>query len=160
MTSLLSNCLTSSWMGFWRRVGPGEAKLKRAGLSTSPLCRQLERSSTRCRPDLGDFLFFCSAQAGFRAHRHLFKACIVSNQACCFNPYELSCPPYELLLFQIVQLTTFVIRGPATHSEEVIITHHQRRGNPWCPALCAGFCSETTRYTENLLLAVWLDNVV
>ena len=33
--------------------------------------RQLERSSTRSRPDVGDVLSFCSAQAGFRARRHL-----------------------------------------------------------------------------------------
>ena len=33
--------------------------------------RQLERSSTRSRPDVGDVLSFCSVQAGFRARRHL-----------------------------------------------------------------------------------------
>ena len=35
--------------------------------------RQLERSSTRSRPDVGDVLSFCSGQAGFRARRHLYK---------------------------------------------------------------------------------------
>ena len=84
--------------------------------------RQLEPSSTRSRPDVGDVLSFCSTQAGFRAHRHLYKVCIVSNQACCFNPYGLSCPCYELLLFQVFQLTTLVIRGPATHGEKFIIS--------------------------------------
>ena len=49
--------------------------------------RQLERSSTRIRPDVGDVLSFCSAQAGFRARRHLYKVCIVTNQACGFNPF-------------------------------------------------------------------------
>ena len=48
--------------------------------------RQLERSSTRSRTDVGDVLSFCSAQAGFRACRHLYKVCSVSNIACCFNP--------------------------------------------------------------------------
>ena len=48
--------------------------------------RQLERSSTS-RPDVGDVLSFCSAQAGFRARRHLYKVCIVTNQACGFNPF-------------------------------------------------------------------------
>ena len=52
--------------------------------------RQLERSSTRSRPDVGDVLSFCSAQAGFRARRHLYKVCIVANQACGFNPSVLS----------------------------------------------------------------------
>ena len=41
--------------------------------------RQLERSSTRSRLDIGDVLSFCSAQVGFRARRHLYKVCIVSN---------------------------------------------------------------------------------
>ena len=41
--------------------------------------RQLERSSTRSRPDLVDVLSFCSSQAGFRARQHLFKVCIVTN---------------------------------------------------------------------------------
>ena len=45
--------------------------------------RHLERSSTRSRPDVGDVLSFCSAQAGFRARRHLYKlgiVCIVMYQ--------------------------------------------------------------------------------
>ena len=41
--------------------------------------RQLEWSSTRSCPDIGDVLSFCSSQAGFRAHQHLFKVCIVTN---------------------------------------------------------------------------------
>ena len=52
--------------------------------------RQLERSSTRSRPDVGDVLSFCSAQAGFRARRHLYKICIVDKQACGSSPCELS----------------------------------------------------------------------
>ena len=40
--------------------------------------RQLERSSTRSRPDIGDVPSFCSLQAGFRARQHLFKVCIVT----------------------------------------------------------------------------------
>ena len=54
--------------------------------------RQLERSYTRSRPVVGDVLSFGSAQAGFRARRHLYKVCIVFTQACSFNPYELSHP--------------------------------------------------------------------
>ena len=34
--------------------------------------RQLDRSSTRSRPDVSDILSFCSAQADFRARRHLY----------------------------------------------------------------------------------------
>ena len=48
---------------------------------------QLERFSTRSRPDVGEVLSFCSAQAGFRARRHLYKVCTVTNQASGFNPF-------------------------------------------------------------------------
>ena len=41
--------------------------------------RQLERSSTRRRPDIGDVLSFCTSQAGFPALQHLFKVSIVTN---------------------------------------------------------------------------------
>ena len=58
--------------------------------------RQLERSSTRSRPNVGDVLSFCSAQAGFRARRHLYKICIVANQASGFNPFVLSHPSMRL----------------------------------------------------------------
>ena len=52
--------------------------------------RQLERSSTWSRPDVCDVLSFCSAQTGFRARRHLYKVCVVANQACGFHAFELS----------------------------------------------------------------------
>ena len=48
--------------------------------------RQLERSSTRSRPDVGDVLSFCSGQAGFRARRHLYKVCIVDKQVVALAP--------------------------------------------------------------------------
>ena len=62
--------------------------------------RQLERSSTRSRPDVGDVLSFCSAPAGFRARRHLYKECIVVNQACGFHRFELSHPFLRLCVFR------------------------------------------------------------
>ena len=58
--------------------------------------RQLERSSTRSRPDVGDVPSFCSAQAGFCARRHLYKVCIVANPACGSNPFVLSHPSMRL----------------------------------------------------------------
>ena len=58
--------------------------------------RQLERSTTRSRPDLGDVLSFCSGQAGFRARRHLYRVCIVANRACGFHPFEASHPSMRL----------------------------------------------------------------
>ena len=52
--------------------------------------RQLERSSTRNRPDVGDVLSFCSGQAGFRARQHLYKVCVVARQVCDFSRCKLS----------------------------------------------------------------------
>ena len=46
----------------------------------------------RRRPDVGDVLSFCSGQVGFRARLRLYKICIVSNIAYCFDPYELCHP--------------------------------------------------------------------
>ena len=43
--------------------------------------RQLERTSTRSRPDVGNVLTFCSSQAGFRVRSHLYKVCIGFNKA-------------------------------------------------------------------------------
>ena len=52
--------------------------------------RQLEQSSTRSRPDVGDVLSFFSGQAGSRARRHLFRVCTVARQVCHFSPCKLS----------------------------------------------------------------------
>ena len=41
--------------------------------------KQLERTSTRSRPDVGNAMTFCSSQTGFRVRRHLYKVCIVSK---------------------------------------------------------------------------------
>ena len=62
--------------------------------------RQLERSSTRSRPDVGEVLSFCSGEAGFRARRHLYEVCIVASQACGFNPLVLSHPSLWLCYFR------------------------------------------------------------
>ena len=82
---------------------------------------QLERSSASSRSGVDDVLSFCSAQAGFRARQYLYKVCIVSNQTCCADLYELFCFRYVILLFQAFQLTNFVFRGPATHREKCLV---------------------------------------
>ena len=41
--------------------------------------RQLERSSKRSRPDIGDVPSFCSSQAGFCARQNLLKVCMVTK---------------------------------------------------------------------------------
>ena len=43
--------------------------------------RQLERTSTRSRPDVGNVLTFCSSQAGLRVRSHLYNVYIGFNKA-------------------------------------------------------------------------------
>ena len=52
--------------------------------------RQLERSSTRSRPDVGDVLSFCSGHSGFRARQHLYKVSVVARQVFNFSPCKPS----------------------------------------------------------------------
>ena len=82
--------------------------------------RQLERSSTRSRPDVGDVLSFCSGQAGFRARRHLYKVCIGDKQV-----VDLAAVSFlsisRSFLFQVFQLTTLVIRGSSAKCDEFTI---------------------------------------
>ena len=42
--------------------------------------RQLERTSTRSRPDVGNVLTFCASRAGFRVRSHLYKVCMGSTK--------------------------------------------------------------------------------
>ena len=79
--------------------------------------RQLERSSTRSRPDIGDVLSFCCSQTGFRARQHLLKVCIVTNVVKFHDRYLENID----LLFQVFQLTALIVRGPVTCGGRFII---------------------------------------
>ena len=79
--------------------------------------RQLERSSTRSRPDIGDILSFCCSQSGFPARQHLFKVCIVTNVVRFYYGYLENTD----LFFQLFQLTALIVRGPVTYGGRFII---------------------------------------
>ena len=117
--------------------------------------RQLERSSTRSRPDVGDVLSFCSAQAGFRARRHLYKGCIVANQACGFNPFVLS---HTSMRLSVSGVPVDDACDPWVSNARLGVYHqpgscrHQEGGSAWCPVLCAGLFSEPAFHTEEFLL--------
>ena len=64
----------------WVRGGVMEA-CKSAYHSFVQEQRQLERTSTRSRPDVGNVLTFCSSQAGFRVRSHLYKVCMGLHNA-------------------------------------------------------------------------------
>ena len=81
--------------------------------------RQLERSSTRSRPDVGDVLSLCPSQAGFRARQHLLKAFIMTGMVKRFDQFSRK---KVILFFQVFQLTALIIRGPVTSGERLIIS--------------------------------------
>ena len=113
-------------MGCWRRVGLGGSEVEACRAEYQSFVqeqRQLERSSTRSRPDVGDVLSFCSGQAGLRAGRHLYKnkKCIVAKQACGSSPCELS-HLFMQLCFPGVPVDDALIRGSSTQCEAFTIS--------------------------------------
>ena len=125
--------------------------------------RQLEWSSTRSRPDVGDVLSFCSGHAGFRARRHLYKVCIVAKQACGSSPCELS-HLFMQLCFPGVPIDDacdpWVLNTVLGFHHQSGSCRHQQGGSAWCPALCAGLCSESAFHAEEFLLGNRLEHVV
>ena len=79
--------------------------------------RQLERTSTRSRPDVGNVLTFCSSQAGFRVRSHLYKVCIDFNK----SGFNLAAFWFIRVSFQVFQLTALVLRGPLPSGEKFTV---------------------------------------
>ena len=79
--------------------------------------RQLERTSTRSRPDVGNVLTFCSSKAGFRVRSHLYKACIGFNKA----GFNLAAFWFILVSFQVFQLAALALRGPLPSGEKFTV---------------------------------------
>ena len=79
--------------------------------------RQLERTSTRSRPDVGNVLTFYSSQAGFRVRSHLYKVCIgfikLASTWLHFRFIRVS--------FQVFQLTALALRGPSPSGEKFTV---------------------------------------
>ena len=67
--------------------------------------RQLERHSTRKRPDVGNILAYFAHQTGFQSRKHLFRVCYRTN----FKVDFIVSTNCEYLL-QVYQLTTLFLR--------------------------------------------------
>ena len=67
--------------------------------------RQLERHSTRKRPDVGNILAYFSQQTGFQSRRHLFRVSSRTTSKVAFI-VSISCQ----YLLQVYQLTTLFLR--------------------------------------------------
>ena len=79
--------------------------------------RQLEQTSTRSRPDVGNVLTSCSSQAGFRVRSHLYKVCIGSNRA----GFNLAAFWFIRVSFQVFQLTALALLGPLPSGEKFTV---------------------------------------
>ena len=106
-------------MGFWRRVEPKGAKLRRAGLSTSPLCRNSGSWSDHPRGAAVTYVTCCHSLL----HR-LVSALIVNciKYVSCPIKHVASTPmscPVPVMSFCCFRYSSWrlVIRGPATHGE-------------------------------------------
>ena len=122
--------------------------------------RQLERSSTRSRPGVGEVLSFCSAQAGFRARQQLFKVCIVTKNG---RALWLLKPEVNRSIFPGVSTKNFCCARTSDFWRE---NHHQSgsrdelwRWSAWCSALRAGFRDKSALHPEKLFLWLYHRNV-
>ena len=123
--------------------------------------RQLERSSTRSRPDVGNVLTFCSSQASFRVRRHLYKICIVSKNGVSILLQLLahSCSVWGLSINNTCQLWSSNIWGEVYG--KLGSGDDQGGSSARCPALCSGFCQRSCFQPAQLLLrdgccnAIW-----
>ena len=158
MTSLIFSCLTSSWMGFWRRVGPGRAKLRHAGLSTSPVCSNscslngLPQGAaltkvTLCRSLLHRLISVLVSTCTKYVSCPI-KHVVLASKSCFFfswdsavlgNPVDDSCDPWACNSWR----------------KNSYQSRPQRRRSA-----CAGLCSEPALHTEKFILRFRLDNVV
>ena len=79
--------------------------------------RQLERTSTRSRSDVGNVLTFCASQASFRVRSHLYKVCMSSTKLAWtwlhFGFIRVS--------FQVFQITALALRGPLPSGEKYLV---------------------------------------
>ena len=107
-------------MRFWRRCGPEGAKLSRAGMKTSSLCRNSGNYSGRPRGVALTYWMSCRSVV-YRMVSVLVSTCIkyVSYPTIGFVLYFHALFPTapEIALFQVFQLTSLVIRGPACRGE-------------------------------------------
>ena len=118
--------------------------------------QQLERSSTRSRPDIGDVLSFCSSQSGFRAREHLFKVCIVTKSG---KAWWLVEPELSHLIFLGLPADsshctwTSDFRRKLRHQSRS--SHDLRGWSAWRSALRAGFREGFALHPAKLLFGLW-----
>ena len=112
--------------------------------------RQLERHSTRKRPDVGNILAYFAHQSGFRSRRHLFRVSCRTSSKIGFI-VSTNCQ----YLLQVYQLTTLFLRDsveelPAfTVKLNGIFFQSPVFGEVNC--LRPGFCAVTKVYPARLL---------
>ena len=118
--------------------------------------RQLELSSTRSHPDIGDVLSFCSSQARFRARHHLFEVCIVTKGG---KTWWLVEPEISELVFVGFPVDSF--NGTWSSDSQQKVRHQsessrdQRRWSAWRSASLAGFREKSALHPAQLVFGLW-----
>ena len=114
--------------------------------------RQLERTSTRSRPDVGDVLIFCSSQAGFRVRRHLYKVCSVSNEEC----FNLAAVLVHSCFVSGLPINSICHTWTSNIWREVYCQLgsgcYQGGSSARCVAVCSGFCERSCFHPAQILL--------
>ena len=148
--SAASSAWSFAWWAFGKGVGQRREDWNLSGWAPI-ICtkqRQLERSPSRSRPDIGDVLSFCFLQADFCACQHLPTVCIMANEVKFFHRSSR-----EWILF------SSGVPPNSSHCSWASIfqwkVHHQsrvcddcRRWRAWSSALSAGFREEPALYSE------------
>ena len=122
--------------------------------------RQLERTSTRSRPDVVNVLTFCSSQAVFRVRRHLFRVQIVLKTGC----FRLAVISSSFLFVSGLSINSICHSWTGNIWREVYGQigpgGYQGGSSGRCPAVCSGFCERSCFHPMQLLLRHRRCNVV
>ena len=118
--------------------------------------RQLERSSTRSCPDVGDVLSFCSSKAGFRARQHLFKLCIVTKNGKTWLLFEAEISHLNFLgLPTNSSHCTWASDFRRKIRHQSGSSHDLRRWSAWRSVLRAGYRKKSALHPAKLLFGHW-----
>ena len=148
---LLDGLLERGWM----KVGEIEA-CRAEYQSFAQEQQQLERSSARSRPEIGDVLSFCSLQVGFRASEHLFKVCSLTKGGKTWWLFE---PKTSHLVFLGLPVDSSNCMRSSDFQRKVRhqsgSSHDPRGWSAWRSALRAGFREKSALHPAQLLLGLW-----
>ena len=123
--------------------------------------RQLERTSTRSRPDVENVLTFCSSQAGFRVRRHLYKICIVSKN----GGFNLTAISGSFRFVSGISINSTWHSWTSSKIWKKVYGQfgsggYQGECSARCLAVRSGFCERSCFHPAQLFLKNWCRNAI